>query len=43
MKIQKGDKNGYRRFIVQNLGMITGFVILALIVVFEQDIENLFV
>lgn len=38
MKIPQDAENPYTKFFIQNLGMLTGFAIMALITVFEEDI-----
>ena len=42
MKIEKGAENGFVRFFVQLSGMVAGFVIMALIAVYEEDIGSNF-
>ena len=41
-KLHVGMPNVYKRFIVQNFGMVTGFIIMVLIAIYEEDIGQNF-
>ena len=41
MKLEKDSENKVYRFVIQNLGMTTGFSIMVLLALFEEDIMNI--
>lgn len=41
MKLEKNSENKVYRFVIQNLGMTTGFSIMVLLALFEEDIMNI--
>lgn len=40
MKLEKDTEDNFLRFVVQNLGMTTGFTIMVILAIFEDDITN---
>ena len=38
MKLEKDTENKVYRFVIQNLGMTTGFSIMVLLALFEEDL-----
>ena len=41
MKLEKDSEDKVYRFVIQNAGMITGFTIMILLALFEEDIMNI--
>ena len=41
MKLEKDTPDKTLRFVVQNLGMTSGFTIMVLLAIFEDDITNI--